>query len=120
MGCIYEKLGVIAVVLTMLSLGTSSHPFILVTCYAIHEIGHITVARILGAPMKGLRLRNFRLSLSYDNSCVTYKKEIFIQLGGIAFNLLSAALVYLIPAFATESSDFFVVCNISFMLISLF
>ena len=116
----YERLGIVAVALTMVSLGTSPHPFILILCYVIHEAGHITVARLVGAPMKRMRAGPFSLCLSYDNSGVTYKREIIIQLGGILFNFISAILVYALPFFKSDGATFFTVCSFSLALMNLY
>lgn len=115
-----EKLGFFAAIFTTLSLGTSPHPFILVLCYAIHEAGHITVARAVGAEIKKIKIGSFRLSLSYDCSGLSYKREIFVQLGGIAFNLLSVLIATVFWGFDGGSVDFFIICNASLALMNLY
>lgn len=117
---ISERLSIFAAIFTTLSLSTSPHPFILVLCYIIHEAGHIVFARIVGAKIKKFKIGSFHLSLSYDCSNLSYKKEILVQLGGIIFNLLSAVALSLFPAFAGESVDFFIICSISLALMNLY
>ncbi len=115
-----ERLSIFAAIFTTLSLGTSPHPFILVLCYIIHEIGHITIARAVGAKIKKFKMGSFHLSLSYDCSNLSYKKEILVQLGGIIFNLLSAGILALFPGFGGESVDFFIICSLSLALMNLY
>ena len=43
-----------------------------------------------------------------------------VQFGGIIFNVLSAGIVALIPAFSGGSADFFVICSISLALMNLY
>jgi len=76
---ISERLSIFAAIFTTLSLSTSPHPFILVLCYIIHEAGHIVFARIVGAKIKKFKIGSFHLSLSYDCSNLSYKKEILVQ-----------------------------------------
>lgn len=117
---ISERLGFFAAIFTTLSLGTSPHPFILVLCYAIHEAGHITVARLVGGKIKKFKLGPFHLSLSYDCRDLSYKREILVQLGGIIFNLLSVAVVSLFWGFGGGSVDFFIICSVSLALMNLY
>ncbi len=114
-----EKIGVIASVFTLFSLGTSPHPFILIFCYIIHETGHIFFAKIVGAEMKKIRFGSFRLCLSYNGENLTYKREILVQAGGIIFNILSALLV-LVFGGRTEALQFFIICNFSLALMNLY
>lgn len=117
---ISEKIGVFAAVFTMLSLGTSPHPFVLVACYIIHELGHIIFAKLVGAKMRKIKVGPFHLSLSYDSSGISYKKEILVQFGGILFNFLFALLAAALPFFKGECISFFVLCNISLALMNMY
>lgn len=117
---ISERLGIFAAIFTTISLSASPHPFILVLCYIIHEIGHITVARIVGAKIKKFKIGSFHLSLSYDCGNLSYKKEIAVQLGGIIFNLIAAAMLTLFEGLGGESVDFFIICNLSLGLMNLY
>lgn len=115
-----EKLGGVALVFTMIALGTSPHPVILVLCYLIHEAGHLVLSQIVGAKMKRFKIGALHLSLSYDSSGLSYGQEMAVQAGGIIFNLLSAVLVCPLPALKTEAWQFFTVCNFSLALMNLY
>ena len=115
-----ERLGIFAAVFTTLSLGTSPHPFILVLCYVIHEAGHITLARIVGAKIKKFKIGSFHLSLAYDCTKISYKREILVQSGGIIFNLTSAGVAALFSGFGGGSVDFFIICSLSLALMNLY
>ena len=108
-----EKIGFLALLLTALSLGTSPHPVALILCYLIHELGHLTLARLMGAEMKGLKLGLCHLSLSYNSACLSYPRELLVQCGGIIFNFISGLLVYLLPFLSGDVYDFFVVGSFS-------
>jgi membrane-associated protease RseP (regulator of RpoE activity) len=115
-----DRLSIFAAIFTTLSLGTSPHPFILVLCYIIHEVGHITLAKIAGAKIKKLKIGSFHLSLSYDCSELSYKREILVQLGGIIFNLTSAGILSLFSDFGGGSVDFFIICSLCLAVMNLY
>lgn len=114
-----EKIGIIAMLISTISLSASPHPVILILCYLIHEIGHIIMAKILGADMKKFKVGTLHLSISYDCSCISYKRELIVQLGGIIFNLTSALLASILP-FGGETCTFFVVASISLAIMNLY
>ena len=115
-----EKIGIIAIVLTTLSLGTSPYPIILILCYIIHESGHLIFAKLVGAKMRRLKIGALHLSLSYDCECLSYMRELLVQCGGIIFNLASAVFVWLIPILTGDVWDFFVICSVSLGLMNLY
>ena len=115
-----EKIGILALIITTVSLGTSPHPFVLILCYLIHELGHILVSRLMGAKMRKLRIGPLHLSLSYDCSNLTYLKELFVQLGGIIFNVISAIIVRFIPLFRGDVYEFFIIGSFSLALMNLY
>ena len=119
MGQLGEKAGLLALVLTVLSLGTSPYPVALILCYFIHECGHLAVSHMMGAEMKRLKLGICHLSLTYDCSSLSYGKELAVQTGGIVFNLLSGLVVHFLPVLSGEVYDFFVVASISLALMNL-
>ena len=115
-----ERVGILALILTTVSLDTSSHPFVLILCYLIHELGHILMSRLLGAKMRKLKIGPLHLSLSYDCSSLTYFRELLVQLGGIFFNVISAAFVMLVPFLQGDVYDFFVVGSFSLAAMNLY
>jgi len=114
-----NKMGGIFALFTVISVGLSPHPFILILCYLIHELGHIFFARLMGARIEKLHMGSFHLSLSYDSSSLSYKREILVEAGGIIFNLLSVLLLLLFPSFG-EGREFFLICSISLALMNLY
>ncbi|MBR2295923.1 MAG: site-2 protease family protein [Clostridia bacterium] len=115
-----EKIGFLAVLLTMMSISSSPYPMMLILAYIIHELGHIIIAKINHIPMRKFKIGSFRLSLSYDCSGVPYKKELFVCLGGIAFNLLFASLMAILKLYKYDSISFFILCNLSLALMNLY
>ena len=99
-------------VVTVLSLSLSPHPVIMVLCYGIHEMGHLVLARAVGAQMRGFYIGSFHLSITYDAGNLTYKRELAVQAGGIIFNFCSALLAFLLPL-EGEAVSFFIICSIS-------
>ena len=102
----------------MVTLGTSPHPVILILCYIIHELGHLCLSRLVGARMRRFKIGAMHLCLSYDTSCLSYKREILVQLGGVIFNLSAALFACLL--FGGDGADFFVICNLSLALMNLY
>ena len=113
-------LGFFALLFTMMSISGSPHPLMLILAYVVHEIGHLFFAKKVGAKIKKFKLRAMHLSLAYDCTKITYKKEILVQLGGIIFNLITAAIFYLIPLFSHDTCRFFMLCNLSLALMNLY
>ena len=114
-----EKIGIIAMLITAFSLGSSPHPFVLILCYLIHELGHITMAKLVKAQMKSFKVGTLHLSISYDCSNLSYGRELLVLLGGILFNLISAFFVSFL-GFGGETCEFFVVGNISLAIMNLY
>ena len=55
----------------------------------IHESGHLFFIFLLGDAPKRIELAAFGMRIDRaDKPCISYKKEIFIALGGILFNLI--------------------------------
>ena len=96
----------------MLTLGTSPHPLVLILCYVIHEAGHLFFSKLAGAKMRRLSIGALHLSLSYDTSSLSYKREMLVQVGGVMFNLFSALVAYLFFP-RGEIADFFIICSVS-------
>lgn len=115
-----ERLGILAVGLTMMGIGASPYPLLLILCYGIHELGHIVASRLCKAKIRKIKAGVFHLSMSYDCQGLTYKKEILVLFGGIIFNLVSAFLVYILPIPKTEAKEFFIVASVSLALMNLY
>lgn len=115
-----DKLAILSILFTVLSISVSPHPLILVICYAIHELGHLFFATLVGAKIKKFKLGAFHLCLSYDCTEISYLKEMLVCFGGIIFNVISALILLLIPIFKGEIIDFFILCNFSLALMNLY
>lgn len=114
-----EKVGILALLVTTLSLGSSPHPIILIFSYLIHELGHLVFSSLAGAKLKKLKIGPLHLSISYDTSGLTYKREILVQLGGIAFNLFFALCALALPI-KGNGAEFFIVSNFSLAAMNLY
>ncbi|MBQ8145162.1 MAG: site-2 protease family protein [Clostridia bacterium] len=114
-----ERIGIIAMLISTLSLSASPHPVVLILCYLIHESGHIIMAKAVGAEMKSFKIGTLHLSISYDCSRLSYKRELLVLLGGIFFNLISALLAVILKI-GGEACEFFVVGSISLALMNLY
>ena len=120
MGIVLNKLSFFSVILTIFSISASPHPVILVIVYVIHELGHMFFAKIVGAKIKRFNIGAFHLSLSYDSSNISYKKEALVCFGGIIFNLLTALIVFFFPFARGERADFFVICSLALAFMNLY
>ena len=120
MDTLSEKLSILAIIVSVLSLGSSPHPAVLVICYVIHELGHIVLSYFVGAKMRKFKIGALHLSLSYDTSSLSYKREILVQLGGITFNALTAMIVLALPILSGDVYDFFIIASLSLALMNLY
>jgi Zn-dependent protease len=118
MSTIGEKISFLAIIFTMMSISSSPHPFILVACYVLHEFGHITFAKCVGANIEGMKKGILRLAISYDCSSISYFKELLVCAGGIIFNFIFALCAFVLGFGQTESGQFFILCNISLALMN--
>lgn len=115
-----DKLAWFSLILTALSISVSPYPLVLVLTYLIHEGGHLVFATLCGAKIKKFKIGGFHLSLSYDCSQISYKKEMLVCLGGIIFNVFSSILVLLLPFSKGEGWEFFIVCNFCLAFMNLY
>ncbi|MBE6624030.1 MAG: hypothetical protein E7622_00140 [Ruminococcaceae bacterium] len=115
-----EKIGFFAFFFTVMTISSSPHPFMLALCYAFHELGHIFFAKIQKIPVKKLRVGSFRLSISYDCSAVSYKRELLVCAGGVIFNLLGAIIGAIFLPNGSESASFFTMCSLSLALMNIY
>ena len=120
MSLISDKLAVFSLIFTMLSVSVAPHPLILLITYALHELGHLFFASVVGAKIKRFKLGAFHLSLCYDCTELSYKRELLVSLGGIIFNLVSGSLVLVIPFLKGEVITYFVLCNFSLAIMNLY
>lgn len=85
------KFGFFAVLLLLVLAISSPDYFPALLCSAaLHELGHIAMARACGIRLICLKLGIFGAALSPESSLYSYKKEIILCLGGPAFNFLTA------------------------------
>lgn len=120
METINEKIGTLALLLTMLGVFNSPHPILLVLCYCVHELGHLVFMKLTGAKTRKIRGGVFHLSIGYDCSSISYKRELLVYSGGIIFNFLFALIAFLINQSGNEALTFLVVCNLSLGLMNLY
>lgn len=114
-----EKIGLLALVFTMMSISSSPHPFLLVFCYLIHEAGHIFFAKLNRIEMNRIKFGSFKMRLFYDCSSSSYKAELWVCAGGIIFNLI--CFIFAIPfSNLNDATYFFSICNLSLALMNLY
>ena len=72
--------------------------FVLLICaVAVHELGHVAAAKIVGVPLVTLSVRPIGLSLCFDFSHAAYSKEAFVHAGGCIAGVIAAVLAALLP-----------------------
>lgn len=119
MSSLGERLSFFAVLFTMMNISSSPHPVLMLTCYIVHEMGHLIFAKVVGAKTRKIRGGVFKLSIGYDCADLSYKKEALVCLGGVVFNFLFAILA-LFTTRGTEAGRFLIVCNLSLGLMNLY
>lgn len=84
------KISLLAIALASLALiGDPKNFFSVSVAVALHELGHIFLAKLCKISMREMRLGIFGASLQPQESLMSYKEEIFICLGGPLMNFLS-------------------------------
>lgn len=88
---------------------------------SIHEIGHCLALFIFHVPISSFRLSLAGARLDADLGLISYKKEIFIYLAGPLFNLIGAAISFvLVRKFFSLPLLYFFFCNALLSFLNLF
>ena len=89
------KFGFFAVfMLCALAIASPQYFPALICSVAIHESGHIIMARLCKVPLYELKLGIFGAALSLADNVFSYKSEILICSGGPIFNFISAFVAW--------------------------
>ena len=112
------SVGVLAIVMMITLSIASPHFFLPMICaVAIHELGHLILAKICKIQLRELKLGIFGAALSPQNYLYSYKKEILLCLGGPLSNFLSAfAISYF---FNAEPLEYFNECSLALGILNL-
>lgn len=74
----------------------------------LHELGHLSAARLCAIPLKELRLGIFGASIIPKAALCSYKREIILALSGPIINILSAVLLLLFFDAKNEFLSYFI------------
>ena len=100
------SVGVFAILMIITLSVASPNYFLPMLCsIAIHELGHVLMAKVNRIQLRELKLGIFGAALSPQNYLYSYKKEILLCLGGPLANFLSAFAVS--SFFDTEPLEYF-------------
>ena len=100
------KISFFAVMLILsLVLTSSCYAFIPLIAAAIHELGHIICARLLGIRLSGFELGIFGARISTNTSLCPYSAEFMIAAAGPFCNLISADVTAIICKISGEYSE---------------
>ena len=112
------KISILALALATLALfGDPKNFFSVFVAVAIHELGHIFLAKLCKINMREMRLGIFGASLQPREGLMSYKEEIFICLGGPLLNFLSVIpTVILFDSYITKT---FIMTSIALGVINL-
>ncbi|MBE6707031.1 MAG: hypothetical protein E7577_05255 [Ruminococcaceae bacterium] len=112
------SVGIFAILMIITLSIASPHFFLPVICsIALHELGHILMAKICKIQFRELKLGIFGAALSPQNYLYSYKKEILLCLGGPLANFLSAFAVSVF--FDTQPFEYFKMCSFALGLLNL-
>ncbi len=91
---------------------------LVILAVSIHELGHITAAKLVGVNRFWFSIKPSGALLTFDFSHVTYAREAVVHLSGGIFGLISA---YVAQKFfpATEYTNYFIGLSLSFTVINL-
>ena len=73
----------------------------------IHELGHFTLAKILGVPLISFRGRWAGALMTFDFSACGYLRECAVHLGGVFFGGVSALVAWIL--FGVDASSFILI-----------
>ena len=108
------KIGFLALVMFLSLLITSlDNFFILFTAVAVHELGHILMAKFCNIRLRELKLGIFGAALTPTSTLYSYKKEILLALGGPLF---SFACTFAVRAFSSGGASTDTFAAVSLML----
>ena len=110
-GTASSRLTAVSVFLALLSFERSVYPLLLALTVLFHELGHLAMAYLVGAPVKSTGGGLYRLCLYYDPSAISYGREALICAGGVIFNFVLAALA--IPCLPGPRAEFLLVSNLA-------
>lgn len=112
------SVGILAVLMILTLSVASPHYFLpVVLAVALHEGGHVLMARVCKIHLRELRLGIFGAALSPQSSLYSYKKEIMLCLGGPLMNFLSVLVVT--AFFDTPRFEYFKECSMALGLLNL-
>ncbi|MBQ8551190.1 MAG: site-2 protease family protein [Clostridia bacterium] len=83
-----------------------------------HELGHLAVMLALGVPVREIELTLFGAEIRTPPLTTRTAGTVAVYAAGAAANLLSAAVIFLIPNRSFEA-EFFAVCSISLAALNL-
>ncbi len=108
------KISFFAVMLFLsLLLSSSRYAFIPLIAAAIHELGHIVCARLLGVRLSRFELGIFGARISTECALTSYTKEIAISSAGPLSNLICADIAAIISKTSGVSSQVFDIFTVS-------
>ena len=106
------SVGVLSVIMLVTLSVASPHYFLpVVLVVALHESGHVLMARVCKIRLRELKLGIFGAALSPQSCLYSYKKEILLCLGGPLMNFLSVLVVT--AFFDTPNFEYFKECSIA-------
>lgn len=112
------SVGVFAVIMIItLSVASPRYFIPMLLAIALHELGHIVIARLINIRLRELKLGIFGAALSPESYLYSYKKEILLCLGGPLVNFLCAIIVS--SFFYTEPFEYFKMCSLALGVLNL-
>ena len=112
------SVGVLSVIMLVTLSVASPHYFLpVVLVVALHESGHVLMARVCKIRLRELKLGIFGAALSPQSCLYSYKKEILLCLGGPLMNFLSVLVIT--AFFDTPRFEYFKDCSIALGLLNL-
>lgn len=110
-------------IVTLLALfvgGNVSYTLLMLASALIHEMGHLIVLGAFGVRVKVLVLGLFGGTLFLDDKLLSYRRDVMVAVSGSVFNLLFAAVIFVIlRKDFSERLFFFFLANLFYALFNL-
>ena len=115
-----NAINLLLIVLSLISISASVHPFLLTLCYLVHESGHIIATKLCNGKIRKISVGVYKLAIGYDSYDLSYKQELLVSISGVIFNLIFAFAVFLLGNKESEVYKFLINCNLSLAIINLY
>ncbi len=113
------KPSAVAIWLCFFVFDASVYTLLLLLAILLHEMGHLLMLYLLSVPRVQIVFSAFGAEINYDGCFLSHKQQILLSLGGVAVNLLTAFVCFVLPV-RHSFLEFLAVGSLCLALLNLF